>query len=96
MVLEVVVIKAAEEPQSTSNTEEEAFGRFRAEDVAKALATLNPMQKRVLLLRYMLELTVGETAQVLGITAGTVERIEEGAINKLRTRCGWLRVWQET
>src|SRR4051812_36687546 len=58
----------------------------RAEEIAAALSSLGPEQRAVIVLRYLLEYTPGEIAEILGLPRGTVnsrlrrglDRLEEG------------------
>ena len=53
-------------------------------DVRRALMTLTPRQRAVLVLRYFEDLTEAETADQLGVTVGTVKSQSHVALNKLR------------
>ena len=53
-------------------------------DVRRALMTLTPRQRAVLVLRYFEDLTEAETADQLGVTLGTVKSQSHVALNKLR------------
>jgi RNA polymerase sigma-70 factor (sigma-E family) len=53
-------------------------------DVRRALMTLTPKQRAVLVLRYFEDLTEAETADQLGVTLGTVKSQSHVALNKLR------------
>ncbi len=53
-------------------------------DVRRALMTLTPRQRAVLVLRYFEDLTETETADQLGVTVGTVKSQSHVALNKLR------------
>lgn len=53
-------------------------------DVRRALMTLTPKQRAVLVLRYFEDLTEAETADQLGVTVGTVKSQSYVALNKLR------------
>jgi RNA polymerase sigma-70 factor (ECF subfamily) len=58
----------------------------RAEEIADALSSLGPEHRAVIVLRYLLEYTPGEIAELLGLPRGTVnsrlrrglDRLEEG------------------
>ena len=50
----------------------------------RALATLGPRQRACLVLRYDVDLTVDETARILGISAGTVKSQTARALDSLR------------
>lgn len=51
-----------------------------------ALATLAPRQRAVVVLRYYEDLTERETAELLGISAGTVKSQARDALQRLRER----------
>ncbi len=53
-------------------------------DVRRALMTLTPRQRAVMVLRYFEDLTEAETADQLGVTLGTVKSQSHVALNKLR------------
>jgi RNA polymerase sigma-70 factor (sigma-E family) len=53
-------------------------------DVRRALMTLTPRQRAVVVLRYFEDLTEAETADLLGVTLGTVKSQSHVALNKLR------------
>ena len=57
-------------------------------DVRRALMTLTPRQRAVLVLRYFEDLTEAETADQLGVTLGTVKSQSHVALNKLRAVMG--------
>jgi RNA polymerase sigma-70 factor (sigma-E family) len=53
--------------------------------VRRALARLTPAQRAVLVLRHFDDLTEGETADVLGVSIGTVKSQNSAALARLRT-----------
>lgn len=56
----------------------------------EAFAQLRPEEQRTLVLRYVCELSEGETAAILGCAPGTVKSRSARALERLR------RVWKET
>jgi len=55
-------------------------------DLWAALATLPPRQRAVIVLRYYEDLTEAETAEILGVSRGTVKSQAHDALRTLRTR----------
>lgn len=55
------------------------------EALLRALSELAPRQRAVVVLRYWEDLTVEETAALLGCTAGTVKSTASKALAHLRT-----------
>jgi RNA polymerase sigma factor (sigma-70 family) len=53
-------------------------------EVVRALATLPPAQRRVVVLRHLLDLTEAETAKELGVSLGTVKSHNARALARLR------------
>ena len=51
----------------------------------QALAHLAPRQRAVIVLRYFDDLTEGQTAELLGISVGTVKSQARDALARLRT-----------
>lgn len=70
-------------PPDSGFAAEEYDGRREA--VWRFVATLPPRQRAVIVLRYYEELTEAETADVLGISVGTVKSQASRAISSLRT-----------
>ena len=53
-------------------------------DVRQEVAPLEPLQRQVILLRYLRDLTQQNTARILGVTQVQVSRLEKRAIARLR------------
>lgn len=58
----------------------------QAEALARLLAGLSPRQRAVLALRYGADLSEAETAELLGVTAGTVKSLASRGLARLRTQ----------
>ena len=56
--------------------------------VREALQRLKPTQRRVLVLRYFLDYSVNETAELLGMPLGTVKTHAHRGLTALRTELG--------
>jgi RNA polymerase sigma-70 factor (sigma-E family) len=54
-------------------------------EVVRALAALPPAQRRVVVLRHLLDLTESETARELALSVGTVKSHNARALARLRT-----------
>jgi RNA polymerase sigma-70 factor (sigma-E family) len=59
------------------------------------LAELPPRRRAVLVLRYYCDLSVEETAEALGCTAGTVKSQTARGLDALRARLGQLTITEE-
>lgn len=69
----------------------EGVGRSWDRDlVHKALLTLAPRQRAVLVLRYFDELSIAETARVMRCTEGTVKSQAARGLDSLRSAVGRL------
>jgi RNA polymerase sigma-70 factor (sigma-E family) len=60
------------------------------DEVWRALATLPPRQRAVVVLRYVEDLSVADTATALGVREGTVKSQAAAAVSRLRGRLGPL------
>jgi RNA polymerase sigma-70 factor (sigma-E family) len=73
---------------STDSLPELAAGSADADDrlvLRQALARLAPRQRAVIVLRYFDDLTEAQTADVLGVSVGTVKSQSRDALGRLRT-----------
>ena len=73
-----------DEPTSINNTEENSSQALQANDLWKAVQTLKLPDQQIVYLRYFLDLTVSETAEVLQVAEGTVKSRMSRALEKLR------------
>jgi len=72
-----------DEPASVT-IEEKSSQHAQANDLWKAVQTLNTPDQQIVYLRYFLDLTVSETAEVLQVAEGTVKSRMSRALEKLR------------
>ncbi|MFC0629117.1 sigma-70 family RNA polymerase sigma factor [Kribbella deserti] len=66
------------------NPAQSSFGSEERDELVQALATLGPRQRRILVLRYWLGLTIEEVAADLQISSGTVKSQTSKALDNLR------------
>jgi RNA polymerase sigma-70 factor (ECF subfamily) len=66
------------------SAEDEAIVRLGTDDALRRLAVLTEDQRGVLLLRVMAELSLAETAEVLGKPVGAVKALQHRALARLR------------
>lgn len=71
-----------------TSSEEAVLDRTDRSRVAEAVALLPRRQREVLVCRYYLELSVAETAEILGIGAGSVKQHAHRGIAALTSRLG--------
>jgi RNA polymerase sigma-70 factor (ECF subfamily) len=72
------------EPTSV-RIEEKSAQNLEANELWHAVQNLNPADQQIIYLRYFLDLSVDETAQVLQVAEGTVKSKLSRALEKLRT-----------
>jgi RNA polymerase sigma-70 factor (ECF subfamily) len=72
-----------DEPTSTT-LEEKSLQHLQANDLWKVVQTLNLPDQQIVYLRYFLDLSVAETAEVLQVAEGTVKSRMSRALEKLR------------
>lgn len=72
------------EPASSPSIEEKSTQHLEASHLWKAVQTLSVPDQQVVYLRYFLDLSVAETAEVLKIAEGTVKSRLSRALDRLR------------
>lgn len=80
---------AAELPDAPA---ESPFGSEDRDELVQALTTLGPRQRRILVLRYWLGLTIEEVAADLQISSGTVKSQTSKALDNLRRQLTDTRI----
>ena len=68
-----------------ASAEDGAIDRFERQAVVRGLKGLPRRQREVLVLRYYLDCSVEETAELLGLSAGAVKSYASRGIHKLKT-----------
>jgi RNA polymerase sigma-70 factor, ECF subfamily len=76
--------RAFQHESAPANTEEKSAQHLEASELLKAVQTLNTPDQQVVYLRYFLDLTVKETAEVLRVAEGTVKSRLSRALERLR------------
>jgi RNA polymerase sigma-70 factor (ECF subfamily) len=72
------------EPASSISIEEKSTQRMEASHLWKAVQTLSMPDQQIVYLRYFLDLSVSETAEVLNVAEGTVKSRLSRALDRLR------------
>jgi RNA polymerase sigma-70 factor (ECF subfamily) len=72
------------EPASSASIEEKSTRRMEASHLWKAVQTLSVPDQQIVYLRYFLDLSVAETAEILKIAEGTVKSRLSRALDRLR------------
>ncbi|HEX9389444.1 MAG TPA: RNA polymerase sigma factor [Anaerolineales bacterium] len=72
------------EPVPSTSIEEKSTRHMEASQLWKAVQTLNVPDQQIVYLRYFLDLSVAETAEVLKIAEGTVKSRLSRALERLR------------
>jgi RNA polymerase sigma factor (sigma-70 family) len=72
--------------RAADDTEAEALSRVAVGELHRVLADLAPAQRQVLLLRLVSDLSIEQTAAVLGRSAGAVKALQHRAIETVRAR----------
>lgn len=79
-----VVTERLPEPGMPDGTHQ----RAQADEVREALRALPPRQRAAVVLRYFEDLTVAQTAEVMGVRPGTVKSLSHHAVATLRELLG--------
>jgi len=72
------------EPLSTANVEEKSAQHMQANELWKAVRSLTMTDQQVVYLRYFMDLSVTETAEILQVAEGTVKSRLSRALERLR------------
>jgi RNA polymerase sigma-70 factor (ECF subfamily) len=73
------------EPEATGRSvEEKQARRWEAQTLWQAIQHLNPNDQQVVYLRYFLEMSTEEAAEVIGVPPGTVKSRLHRALTRLR------------
>ncbi len=80
-----VLMRAFRDEPTTTRIEDKSAQNLEADELRNALRTLHPDDQQIIYLRYFLDLSVSETAQVLQVAEGTVKSKLSRALEKLRT-----------
>jgi RNA polymerase sigma factor (sigma-70 family) len=72
------------EPASSPSIEEKSTQHMQASHLWKAVQTLSVPDQQIVYLRYFLDLSVAETAEVLNVAKGTVKSRLSRALERLR------------
>jgi RNA polymerase sigma factor (sigma-70 family) len=78
------LVRAFRDEPTSLRVEEKSAQNLEAHELWRAVRHLNPSDQQIIYLRYFLELSVDETAQVLQVAEGTVKSRLNRAIEKLR------------
>jgi RNA polymerase sigma factor (sigma-70 family) len=76
--------RAFRDEPSPAGIEEKSMKRMQSNELWKAVQSLNGNDQQIVYLRYFLDLSVAETAEVLQIAEGTVKSRLSRALEKLR------------
>jgi RNA polymerase sigma-70 factor (ECF subfamily) len=78
------LVRAFREEPASTHLEEKSAQNLEAHELWRAVQHLNPDDQQIIYLRYFLELSVDETAQVLQVAEGTVKSRLSRAVERLR------------
>lgn len=79
------LMRAFREEPASVRIEEKSLKNLEANELWRAVRTLNLTDQEIIYLRFFLDLSVNETAQVLQVAVGTVKSRLSRAIEKLRS-----------
>lgn len=79
------LMRAFRDEPITTRIEDKSAHNLEADELRHAVQKLNPDDQQIIYLRYFLDLSVSETAQVLQVAEGTVKSKLSRALEKLRT-----------
>ena len=79
------LIRAFQSEPPPSSVEEKNIKNMQADELWRAVQSLNTTDQQIIYLRFFLELSVTETAETLRIAEGTVKSRLNRALEKLRT-----------
>lgn len=79
------LMRAFREEPASMRIEEKSMQNLEAQELWHAVRTLGIAEQQIIYLRYFLDLSVTETAQVLQVAEGTVKSRLSRALEKLRT-----------
>ena len=80
-----VLMRAFRDEPTSTRIEDKSAKNLEAVELRNAVQKLNPDDQQIIYLRYFLDLSVNETAQVLQVAEGTVKSKLSRALEKLRT-----------
>jgi RNA polymerase sigma factor (sigma-70 family) len=78
-------MRAFRDEPASMRIEEKSMHNMDASELWHAVQTLGLAEQQIVYLRYFLDLSVAETAQVLQVAEGTVKSRLSRALEKLRT-----------
>jgi RNA polymerase sigma-70 factor (sigma-E family) len=75
-----------------ASAEDDAVGRFERQAIVRGLRALSRRHREVLVLRYYLDCSVEETANLLGLSTGAVKAYTARGLAQLKTTVGEVEV----
>jgi RNA polymerase sigma-70 factor (ECF subfamily) len=91
----LIALDTWEVPDDNADIEVQFIRTVDSEQALRALQKLNPNQQEVLILRFVEDLSLQETADVLGKNANAIKALQFRAVNTLRTLLGEMRTRHE-